>query len=128
MKTLKLLLTGLLFTLLPACSGLEISSQNAFENQYYDYEQIEYYYINNPDFIFTQQYLNVNGNHVYYYRHPYFIRYQRDYYKNNGSLLRISDKNRHRMYDSKHRTRRTQNVYPHRHRDSRRIRDRDNYK
>jgi hypothetical protein len=95
----KLIIMAIAIVLLASCGSLNPPTERAgydFYNDSYDYDQIYMLYLNNPTWFHENYYLDVNGNARYYNRHPYYIRFQREY-------DRRTRYNRYDRYDREHR-------------------------
>ena len=78
MKKLILLILVFLFTSCGAIQWNLSSGYEGYDSYYYDYNRINSLYLQNPRWVYDNYYLGAYGNRIYYYQHPYFIRYQKD--------------------------------------------------
>ena len=86
MKKLKFLLLILGMVFLTSCSTLyPVTSDVVVDVNFrtYDYNRINYLYLNHYDYFYNTRYINQYGVSCYLYQHPYFVRYQTDYYRRN---------------------------------------------
>jgi|DEB0MinimDraft_12_1074336.scaffolds.fasta_scaffold00020_76 hypothetical protein len=76
MKKFKLLLIILSALLISSCASFQLESGvSTIDVNHYNYDRIHYLYTSNPNYFYTNTYINQYGVRNYYYQHPYFIRY-----------------------------------------------------
>lgn len=84
MKKLKYLLLIIGFMFLTSCEVMQYPtySTSTIDVNFgvYDYNRINYLYMNNYDYFWNTRYINQYGASCYLYQHPHFIRYRNDYY------------------------------------------------
>jgi hypothetical protein len=83
MKKIKLLLVVFIMVLMTSCDALQVTATSGYDiNEYpYNYNRIDRIYRENPQYFYDTYYMDSYGNMVYYNNHPYFLRYQQDYYR-----------------------------------------------
>ena len=83
MKKIKLLLVVFIMVLMTSCDALQVTAMSGYDiNEYpYNYNRIDRIYRQNPQYFYDTYYIDSYGNMMYYNNHPYFIRYQQDYYR-----------------------------------------------
>jgi len=69
--------------LMTSCDALQVTATSGYDiNEYpYNYNRIDRIYRQNPQYFYDTYYIDSYGNMMYYNNHPYFIRYQQDYYR-----------------------------------------------
>ena len=88
MKKIKYLLLILGMVFLTSCSSLyPVTSSVDVSFGTYDYNRINYLYMNNYDYFYNNRYINEYGVSCYLYQHPYFIRYSNDYYTRHNTHI-----------------------------------------
>lgn len=81
MKTLKLFLIAITIGLMTSCGPVRVMPSSYDINDYsydfnvYNYNYIHYLYVNNPNFFYSRTYINEFGQVLFFYQHPYFLRY-----------------------------------------------------
>jgi hypothetical protein len=81
MYRLKLLILAIATVLFVSCGSLNFPTERAeydFYNDNYNYVQIHMIYMNSPRWFYDNYYLDMYGRTIYYHRHPYYLRYQRE--------------------------------------------------
>ena len=86
MHKLKLLILAIATFLFVGCDALTVTTQydRGYDNYdfYYDnynYNSIHLLYMNNPRWFYDNYYIDMYGRPIYYHRHPYYLRYQREH-------------------------------------------------
>jgi hypothetical protein len=90
MKKIKFLLLILGFVFLTSCETMyPVYTTSTIDVNFgtYDYNRINYLYVNNYNYFYTTRYVNQYGVSCYLYDHPYFIRYQNDYYRKHNKHI-----------------------------------------